>query len=71
MDETQKVDAELPNEGTEKGDDHQENDKASDKPLDNDTDNEDDSALFDDPEGFVDEVSDEGNGEAHCSKGRV
>lgn len=63
MEEAQKKDAEHQSGGTEKGGEHDDKDNTSEKPLDNGVDDDDNDALYDDPEGFVDNISDEGNEE--------
>lgn len=71
MEETLKKESERFSDGTEKGEEQNEKQDISEKPLDSEFAEDEEDACYDDPEGFVDNVSVEGNEEVLGWRDRV
>ena len=71
MEETLKKESERFSDGTEKGEEQNEKQDISEKPLDSEFAEDEEDACYDDPEGFEDIVSDEGNEEVLGWRDRV
>lgn len=71
MEVTLKTDSERFSDDTGKGEEQKEKQDISEKSLDSEFAEDEDDACYDDPEGFVDNISDEGNEDAPDRMDRV